>query len=244
MTGGHDPPRLPKLALFEPEPDSAGQLACALRLAGVVLVPMPDPAIARRPWVEAAYDAVLANPFRSQAAGPVACGLLRELAGERPVIAITAIDGTEQRLAALRGGADDVVAPSIDPRELVARIEALLRRRTLAAGFIACDELSIDLIARTVRRADRPISMPLREFDLLARLARSADSVVTRHDLLREVWRIEFDPGTNRIEVHMSRLRQRIDAGHAHAMLRTIKGCGYALVSRSGALQLDNVGLI
>lgn len=235
MTGDIEPAAPLRVALYEPEPDSAGHVAGIVKQAGGTVLPMPDPAISLRAWTEVAFDAVLANPFRSRCPPAVATALLRETAGHRAFIAITPCDLTEQRLMALQGGADDAVAMTADPREIVARLYALLRRRALSAGVLACDELSIDLIARTVRRAERAISMPLREFDLLARLARSADRVVSRHDLLRAVWRIDFDPGTNRIEVHVSRLRQRIDAGHSHAMLRTIKGSGYALVTRSGA---------
>jgi two-component system OmpR family response regulator len=158
-------------------------------------------------------------------------------------MALTPDDLADQRIIAMQAGADDAIATNGDPREMVARLAVLLRRRSPSATLLACDDLTIDLIRRSVNRAGRDIAMPLREFDLLAWLARSADRVVTRHDLLRAVWRIDFDPGTNRIEVHMSRLRQRIDAGHDHAMLRTVKGSGYALVSRSGAMEMARVGL-
>lgn len=103
-----------------------------------------------------------------------------------------------------------------------------------AAGRLACDELELDLIRRAVRRGDRAIALPAREFALLAELARTPDEVVPRDHLFRSVWRLDFDPGTNRIEVHMSRLRGRIDHGESFAMLRTVKGHGYALVSRVG----------
>jgi two-component system OmpR family response regulator len=118
--------------------------------------------------------------------------------------------------------------------ELFARLAALLRRYHQADGQLSCDDLTIDLVRREVSRAGRNVAMPLREFDLLSRLARSADQPVSRTDLFRAVWRMDIDPGTNRIDVHMSRLRQRVDAGHARHMLRTVKGFGYALVSERG----------
>ncbi|MEQ1687693.1 MAG: winged helix-turn-helix domain-containing protein, partial [Sphingopyxis sp.] len=121
-------------------------------------------------------------------------------------------------------------------REIEMRILALIRRRRYNVfGSLICDELEINLVSRQVVRAGRPIAMPLREFDLLAHLAHSRDRAVSRLELLQAVWRIDFDPGTNRIDVHVSRLRQRIDGGQSHAMLRTVKGIGYALVSRMGA---------
>ncbi|QJQ33377.1 hypothetical protein GV829_13800 [Sphingomonas lacunae] len=231
-----------RLALFEPEPTASAKLACLLRAHGALPVLMPDPAIASRAWQDEAHEAIIANPFRSRADPRTAITLFREMAGCRAFLALTPDDVAEQRIMAMQAGADDAFAVSGDPREMMARLSALLRRRTPSATMLACDELTIDLIRRSVNRAGRNIAMPLREFDLLAWLARSADRVVTRHDLLRAVWRIDFDPGTNRIEVHMSRLRQRIDAGHEHAMLRTVKGSGYALVSRSGARMLQQLG--
>ena len=102
----------------------------------------------------------------------------------------------------------------------------------MAKGQLGEGELRIDLIDRRVERAGRLIAMPLREFDLLANLARIPDRPVSRAALLKAVWRIDFDPGTNRVEVHMSRLRAKVDRGFAWPMLRTVKGQGYALRSR------------
>ncbi|NJS14588.1 MAG: winged helix-turn-helix transcriptional regulator, partial [Sphingopyxis sp.] len=93
------------------------------------------------------------------------------------------------------------------------------------------DVLAIDLIDRRVTRLDRPIRLPLREYDLLTQLARVPDRIVARDALWRAVWKIDFDPGTNRIEVHMSRLRARIDRGFGWPMLFTVRGYGYGLRS-------------
>jgi two-component system OmpR family response regulator len=139
-------------------------------------------------------------------------------------------------MMALTAGADDAVGWADDPAEVVARIAGLLRRSRMAAGQLGTDELRIDLIDRRVERAGRLIRLPLREFDLLANLARVPDRPVSREALLRAVWRIDFDPGTNRVEVHMSRLRAKVDRGFAWPMLHTVKGCGYALRSRRGEL--------
>lgn len=135
-------------------------------------------------------------------------------------------------MAALRGGADDAVGWTGNLPEVLARIAGLVRRSRLAAGQLGCDELQIDLIDRRVERAGRLIRLPLREFDLLANLARVPDRPLSRAALLKAVWRIDFDPGTNRVEVHMSRLRAKIDRNFAWPMLTTVKGRGYALRSR------------
>ncbi|MCW5647989.1 MAG: winged helix-turn-helix transcriptional regulator, partial [Sphingopyxis sp.] len=110
-----------------------------------------------------------------------------------------------------------------------ARITSWLRRHHIAAGQLGAGDLRIDLIDRRVERAGRLIHLPLREFDLLANLARVPGQPMSRDTLLKAVWRIDFDPGTNRVEVHMSRLRARVDRGFDWPMLHTVKGQGYAL---------------
>ena len=174
--------------------------------------------------------------MRGDLAPVLAMATIQNIARASPILGLTINDCAIERTMLLTLGADDAIAAISDRREIAARTLALIRRARLASvGYLACDDLAIDLIGREVCRAGNHIPMPLREFDLLCYLAQSIDQPVTRTKLLRAVWRINFDPGTNRIDVHMSRLRKRIDAGHAHAMLRTVRGVGYALVSRIGA---------
>ncbi|MFM6853930.1 MAG: winged-helix domain-containing protein [Sphingopyxis sp.] len=222
-----------RVALFEPEPQSATTILHALRQAQLGPLCLPDPAIRLDMWHALRFDAAVINPFRSAQPPSAVMALMRTLAGDRPILALTPADASDQRVLAIVNGADDAIAATADVREMVVSLGALLRRRAMPANRLALDDLEIDLIGRHVRRAGQRIAMPLREFDLLTRLARSANHVVSRADLLRAVWRMDFDPGTNSVEVHMSRLRQRVDAGYSHAMLRTVKGAGYALVSQS-----------
>ncbi|MBA3942574.1 MAG: transcriptional regulator [Sphingopyxis sp.] len=135
-------------------------------------------------------------------------------------------------MTALDCGADDAVGWTGNLPEVLARIASLLRRSRIAAGQLGAGELRIDLIDRRVERAGRLIRLPLREFDLLANLARVPDRPVSRAALLKAVWQLDFDPGTNRVEVHMSRLRASVDRGFGWPMLHTVKGEGYALRSR------------
>ncbi|PCF93388.1 winged helix family transcriptional regulator [Sphingopyxis terrae subsp. ummariensis] len=104
----------------------------------------------------------------------------------------------------------------------------------MAAGQLGVGDLRIDLIDRRVERAGQLIRMPQREFDLLAHLARVPGRPMSRAALLKAVWRIDFDPGTNRVEVHVARLRAKIDRGFDWPMLHTIKGEGYALHPHRG----------
>ncbi len=229
--GGLRPPRI---AVFEPEPVTVLAIRKALAGFDFHYLPVGDPALSVRDWLNLEYDLVIVNAFASVGRPEEVCMLCRRLAVGRPVFALTAQNCATQRTLTIASGADDAMDITAAPNELATRIAALLRRHRMTQGTLSCDELEIDLIRRAVSRAGRSIIMPTREFDLLATLAQTPDQIVPRTDLLRSVWRLDFDPGTNRIEVHMSRLRSRIDRGERFAMLRTVKGIGYALVSRSG----------
>jgi two-component system, OmpR family, response regulator len=227
----------PRIALFEPEATRAIWLVQALGLHQAQVVPLGDPALSVRDWLAQAWDLVVCNAYASVGEPADVTALVRRLAATRPVLALTQDDVPGQRTMTLAAGADDVMAfPAVRsaPDELSARIGALLRRCALTDGRLSCDDLEVDLIRRAVRRGDRAIRLPAREFELLAELARTPDRIVPRQHLLRSVWQLDFDPGTNRIEVHMSRLRSRVDARESFPMLRTVKGHGYALVSRVG----------
>lgn len=225
-----------RIALFEPDPYRAACVIAALDLPDREIWALGDPALSVRDWLGVPFDIVLCNAFASVGAPDDVAALSRRLAATRPLFVLTASDCHRQRTLAIAAGADDAIDPLSAPNELATRVLALLRRRALTMGRLACDDLEIDLIRRAVRRGPRAITMPGREFELLAELARTPDAVVPRTHLLRSVWSLDFDPGTNRVEVHMSRLRSRVDRGERFPMLRTIKGRGYALVSRSGIM--------
>jgi two-component system OmpR family response regulator len=184
-----------------------------------------------RQWIDNRFDLLVINPFLGWADPAALMRLARSIAGSRPILAITPHICVNQRLVALGHGADDALALAGHEDEIAVRIAGLLRRGRMAAGLIECADLAIDLVDRRVSRDGRAIRLPLREFDLLANLARTPDRAVPSTTLLRAVWRIDFDPGTNRVAVHISRLRARIDRGFAWPMLQTVKGQGYALRS-------------
>jgi two-component system OmpR family response regulator len=214
----------------------ASNLARAVSDAGFRVALLPPLTGAAAAWRSCCFDALAIDPFESRAPPADVVLLARGIAARRPLLVLSDRDSRGERMMALTAGADDAVGWADDPAEVVARIAGLLRRSRMAAGQLGTDELRIDLIDRRVERAGRLIRLPLREFDLLANLARVPDRPVSREALLRAVWRIDFDPGTNRVEVHMSRLRAKVDRGFAWPMLHTVKGCGYALRSRRGEL--------
>jgi len=225
----------PLVAIHHPREARAWALANAVSAAGFRVALLPPLAGGAARWRDGCFDALAIDPFDDPVAADTIL-LARGIAARRPLLILSDRESRAERMAALSAGADDAVGWADDPAEVVARVASLLRRSRMAAGQLGTDELRIDLIDRRVERAGRLIRLPLREFDLLANLARVPDRPVSREALLRAVWRIDFDPGTNRVEVHMSRLRARVDRGFAWPMLHTVKGCGYALRSRRGEL--------
>ncbi|MBJ7499025.1 MAG: response regulator transcription factor [Sphingopyxis sp.] len=204
----------------------------AIGSAGLAARLLPQHVDGLRAWVDSCFDLLLVNPFLDWQEPFEFVRLARSIAGRRPLLVVSDRDALDDRVRALSAGADDAVGWTNNLPELLARISGLLRRSRIGAGQLGEGELRIDLIDRRVERAGRLIRLPLREFDLLANLARVPDRPLSRDALLRAVWRIDFDPGTNRVEVHMSRLRAKVDRGFDWPMLHTVKGEGYQLRSR------------
>ena len=156
---------------------------------------------------------------------------LRKIGKETPILFLSAMGAVEDRVHGLRAGADDYLTKPFAFSELHARIEALARRG-IAGGaetVLRLADLEMDLVARTVHRGGTRIDLQPREFSLLEYLLRHAGQVVTRTMLLEQVWGYHFDPHTNVIDVHVSRLRRKIDHGFDRPLLQTVRGAGYSL---------------
>lgn len=156
---------------------------------------------------------------------------LRGAGNRTPVLFLTALGGVDDRVMGLNAGGDDYLVKPFAFAELVARVGALGRRPPMSpvATRLRVADLDLDLLARTVRRAGRPIDLQPREFRLLEYLMRHAGQVVTRTMLLENVWDFHFDPRTNVVETHISRLRGKIDRGFAPELIHTVRGAGYCL---------------
>jgi two-component system OmpR family response regulator len=156
---------------------------------------------------------------------------LRRAGDQTPVLFLSALGEIDDRVAGLNAGGDDYLVKPYALAELLARVEALSRRREMGAvqTVLKVGDLEMDLIARTVRRAGVEIDLQPREFQLLEFLMRHGGQSVTRTMLLEKVWDYHFDPQTNVIDVHISRLRSKIDKGFDKAMLQTVRGAGYRL---------------
>jgi len=160
---------------------------------------------------------------------------LRHAGNQTPILILSALSDVDERIRGLRSGGDDYLTKPFAFGELLARLDILARRAQRAdAATERCLEvgdLRMDLIARKVQRGSRAISLQPREFKLLEYLMRHAGQVVTRTMMLESVWDYHFDPQTNVIDVHVSKLRQKIDVGAEKPLLRTVRNAGYMIAA-------------
>jgi len=180
------------------------------------------------------YDALIVDRMLPGMDGLSVIRVLREEKVTTPVLILSALGQVSDRVRGLRAGGDDYLVKPFAFSELLARLEALARRAGTESEMEAqtqlrAGDLEMDLLRRTVVRAGRAIELQPREFRLLEFLMRHAGQVVTRTMLLEGVWDYHFDPQTNVIDVHISRLRAKIDKGHDEALLQTVRGAGYCL---------------
>ncbi len=149
-----------------------------------------------------------------------------------PAVFLTALNDVDNRIAGLRAGGDDYIAKPFSFLELLARLEAILRRKNTAhETILRVGDLELNLITRAVRRANTEIALMPREFRLLELLMRHAGQTVTRTMILEGVWKYRFEPETKIIDVQMSRLRQKLDRGFETSVIRTVRGLGYCIVA-------------
>jgi two-component system OmpR family response regulator len=158
---------------------------------------------------------------------------LRKTGNRTPILILSALGDVDERIRGLKSGGDDYLAKPFAFGELLARLDALLRRSQVqpVETRLTVGDLDMDLLTHKVTRAGKAVALQPREFKLLEYLMRHANQVVTRTMLLENVWDYNFDPQTNVIDVHVSKLRQKIDAGDAPQLLRTVRNVGYMLAT-------------
>ncbi len=179
------------------------------------------------------FDAIVLDRMLPGLDGLTVLRTLRGAGNRVPVLLLTALGEVEHRVEGLRAGADDYLVKPFAFAELSARLDGIVRRNqagdALQPTRIVVDDLELDLLSREAKRTGRRIELQPREFSLLEFLMRHAGQVVTRTMLLEAVWDYHFDPQTNVIDVHISRLRQKIDHGFDKPLLHTVRGAGYRL---------------
>ncbi len=178
------------------------------------------------------YDAIVLDLMLPGMDGLTLLRNLRSRKIDTPIICLTARDGVTDRVDGLNAGADDYLPKPFSFAELQARINALLRRgHRLATNPIIIADLVLDVVSRVVRRGPSRIELSPREFALLEYLARNAGHILSRTMLLEHVWDMNQDPLTNVVDVHVNRLRKKVDQGFDQPLIHTIRGVGYVLRS-------------
>ncbi|PSC04566.1 DNA-binding response regulator [Alsobacter soli] len=221
-----------KLLIVEDDTDSAAYLVKAFKEAGHVADHAADGldgyALAR----EGDYDVLIIDRMLPKLDGLSLIHGLREQKVETPVLILSALGQVDDRVKGLRAGGDDYLPKPYAFSELLARAEVLARRRRtgpVEETRYRVADLELDRLSHTVARAGKPIELQPREFRLLEYLMKHAGQVVTRTMLLENVWDYHFDPQTNVIDVHLSRLRGKVDRGFDRPLIHTVRGAGYVV---------------
>jgi two-component system copper resistance phosphate regulon response regulator CusR len=176
------------------------------------------------------YDLVILDMRLPGKSGLEVLHDLRGRGFERPVLVLTAQDAVDAKVNTLRAGADDYVTKPFAFEELLARVEALGRRSApLTMPVLRVGDLVLDRSTREVRRTDIPIELTPKEYSVLEYLMRHAGRVMSRTLITEYAWGYHFDPGTNIVDVVINHLRKKIDAGHVHKLIHTVRGVGYAI---------------
>jgi two-component system OmpR family response regulator len=214
-----------RILVIDDDPKFRTYISAGLRESGVECETAEDgqAALDLLEKSERSFDLILLDVMMPKRDGWEVLFLLREKGRETPVIFVTARDSVEERVKGLQLGADDYIIKPF-------AIEAVVRRRKSLLP-LEYGDLKLDLATRAVWRGGRALDLSPREFDLLRVLVSNADRVMTRAELLASVWGIHFDPETNVVDVHVARLRRKLEA-HARPLIHTVRGEGYVLAAK------------
>ncbi|MDR3514417.1 MAG: response regulator transcription factor [Azospirillaceae bacterium] len=220
-----------KILVIEDDNQAAAYMVKGLKESGHVVDHAPDGKDGLFLAGSEHYDVLIVDRMLPGRDGLSLVELLRAAGNHTPVLFLSALGSVDDRVRGLRAGGDDYLTKPYAFAELLARVEVLGRRQTSSGPVTRLDvgDLEMDLLSRSVRRAGKPIDLLPREFRLLEYLMRHAGNVVTRTMLLESVWDYHFDPQTNVIDVHVARLRQKIDRDFPTPLIHTVRGAGYCL---------------
>ncbi len=219
-----------RLLLIEDDIALAAEVTAALAARDLAVTHVTEGAAGLAAALGGGFSAVITDRMLPQLDGLDIVRRLRESGDRTPILVLSALDAVDERVRGLRAGSDDYLGKPFAIEELVARVESLLRRSSSAAlTTLRVDDLELDLLQRRASRAGRALDLTAREFRLLEYLARHAGKVVTRAMLLQGVWDIHYDPQTNIVDVHVSRLRQAVDKEFERPLIHTVRGVGYSM---------------
>lgn len=220
-----------RILLVEDDDETAAFLTKGLREVGQLVERARDGEDGLFRAANEHFDLLILDRMLPRLDGLAVSRALRAAGVPTPILMLTAMSAIEDRVAGLEGGADDYLAKPFSFEELNARVNALARRRPRReeASTLTVADLSLDRLRRLVKRGERVIELQPREFRLLEELMLNADKVVTRTMLLERVWDFHFDPGTNIVETHISRIRSKLERGEEEALIHTVRGAGYVI---------------
>jgi two-component system, OmpR family, response regulator len=225
-----------RILIIEDDRDAASYLTKAFREVGHVVDCAADGLNGYDLAHDGEYDVAIVDRMLPKMDGLSLIGALRAQKVETPILILSALGQVDDRVKGLRAGGDDYLAKPYSFSELLARVEVLARRRPKGGGeetLLRLGDLELDRLSHKVTRAGEEIILQPREFRLLEYLMQHAGKVVTRTMLLEHVWDYHFDPQTNVIDVHVSRLRGKIDKDFATPLLHTVRGAGYMIRDNS-----------
>lgn len=227
-----------KILVVEDDAATASYLAKGLAEAGYSVETCGDGRDGLFLASEGVFDLIVADRMLPGLDGAAMTAAIRAAGIATPILILSALASVDNRVDGLKAGADDYLCKPYSFAELTARVESLLRRSMRTTGEpqktrIQVGDLEIDLLARQVTRAGRAILLGAREFTLLEYLARNAGQVVTRTMMLEKIWNYHFDPGSNVVDVHIGRLRRKLEDGFGAPILHTVRGAGYRLSPES-----------
>ncbi|MGA2952581.1 MAG: response regulator transcription factor [Caulobacteraceae bacterium] len=220
-----------RVLIVEDDLEAAAAMARGLGEAGCDCRVAADGELGLAAAASERFDVLIVDRMMPRIDGITMVEKLRGGGDQTPVLFLSALGEITDRVTGLKAGGDDYLVKPYAFAELIARVEALARRRETGSvqTVLKVGDLEMDLLGREVRRAGQEIDLQPREFQLLEFLMRNAGQSVTRTMLLEKVWEYHFDPQTNVIDVHISRLRAKIDKGFERPMLQTVRGAGYRL---------------
>jgi two-component system OmpR family response regulator len=217
-----------KVLVLEDDRETAGDVATALEKASHDVDLFEDGLDAFQRALKDGYDVIVVDRMVPGADGLTVVRKLRSAGVSTPVLFLTSMGGVGDRVEGLDAGGDDYLVKPFDMLELTARINALGRRgMSGGGGMLQVADLEMDTVRRTVSRAGRSIHLQPQEFKLLEFMIRNRGQLVTRKMLLENVWGFHFDPGTNIVESHMSRVRAKVDRPFRTELIETVRGAGY-----------------
>lgn len=220
-----------RVLTIEDDPTTAQEIAAELSAHGYVVEIVADGVVGLEKASRGNFDAITLDRMLPGLDGLTIVTRLREAGIGTPVLMISALSDVDERVRGLRAGGDDYLTKPFAIDEMSARLDVLLRRRQAPATVttLLVADLTLDLITRSVRRGGVELELKATEFRLLEYMMRNSGQVLTRSMIFEAVWNYHFDPYTNLIEVHMMRLRKKVNLPGLPALIRTIRGSGYIL---------------